>query len=138
MSTKTIYTYNVSVYNKENKVINNLPDLSMNEIEKLKRSFKNGESVRYSLVGFKRANGKIEPLGRGIDPIQTQEDPKTQIIEEPEEEKPSLKELRRKRDNLSMRIRDWKKKGKDEKKIEEMEKQLAGLKKNIKNFKILV
>lgn len=138
MSTKTIYTYNVSVYNKENKVINNLPDLSMNEIEKLKKSFKNGESVRYSLVGFKRANGKIESLGRGADPAPTRKDPKTPIIEEPEIEKPSLKELKRKRDNLYMRIRVWKKKGKDEKKIKEMEKQLAELKKNIKNFKILV
>lgn len=132
MSTKTIYTYNVSVFNKENKVINNLPDLSMNEIEKLKKSFKNGESVRYRLVGFKSVGGKIESLGKGID--DEPESPKE--MEDPK--KPSLKELRKQRDNLYMRIRDWKKKGKDEKKIAEMETKLEEIKKDIKNSKFFV
>lgn len=43
-----------------------------------------------------------------------------------------IKELRRRRDNLSVKIWDWKKKGKD---VVALEKELDNLKQQIKNYK---
>lgn len=58
-----------------------------------------------------------------------------QIVEEKHQApviKVDIKDLRKKRDNLSVRIWDWKKKNKD---VSELEKQLQEIKEQIKNYK---
>ena len=51
---KTVYIYNVTVYNKEKEAIDYIPEQTANDIAKLKAGFKNGESVRYRMVGTKQ------------------------------------------------------------------------------------
>lgn len=62
---------------------------------------------------------------------QKELDEQPEIIPEKPKETPTPQELRKRRDNLSMKIRNWKKKGKD---ISELEKELNEIKMMIKNF----
>lgn len=48
-----VYIYNVTVYNKEKEAINYIPEQTSADIAKLKAGFKNGESVRYRMVGVR-------------------------------------------------------------------------------------
>ena len=48
------YIYDVTVYNKDKEPINEIPGQTAVQIAKLKESFKNGESVRYRLIGSKK------------------------------------------------------------------------------------
>ena len=47
------YIYDVTVYNKEKEPIHEIHGQTAEEIVKLKASFKNGESVRYRMVGVR-------------------------------------------------------------------------------------
>ena len=47
------FIYDVTVYNKEGEAIDFIKSQTAKDIEKLKKSFKNGESVRYRLMYWK-------------------------------------------------------------------------------------
>lgn len=53
---------------------------------------------------------------------------------EPPKSLPTLQELRKQRDNLSVKLYDWKKKNKDLQAITEAERQLNEIKQQIKNY----
>lgn len=55
-------------------------------------------------------------------------------VPEPPKSLPTLQELRKQRDNLSVKLYDWKKKNKDPQVIAEAERQLEELKHQIKNY----
>jgi hypothetical protein len=48
-----VYIYNVTVYNKEKEPIDFIKEQTSADIAKLKASFKNGESVRYRMIGVR-------------------------------------------------------------------------------------
>ena len=63
------------------------------------------------------------------------EEAKENIVPEAPKPKLTIQELRKRRDNLSVKLCDWKKKNKDPMAIAEAEKQLEELKKQIKEYK---
>lgn len=80
----------------------------------------------YKNVKIKKSKKSLEKPTSIEKPISKKESPKK------EEKVIDIKELRRQRDNLSVKIWDWKKKGKD---VVELEKKLEQLKEELKSIK---
>lgn len=49
-----VYIFDVRVYNKKDEIIKTIPHQTMKDIEKLKKSLKSGEYVRYDLVSVEK------------------------------------------------------------------------------------
>ena len=79
----------------------------------------------------KRAMKKLEEE-RALRKPEVDDEGVTKALKTVTEVKPTLQDLRKKRDNLSVKLHDWKKKGKD---ITELQKELNRIKEQIKNFK---
>lgn len=52
-SGEKIYVYIVKVFDKDKNLLTTYPELTSKEIEKLKKTFKDGEYVRYMPIGAK-------------------------------------------------------------------------------------
>lgn len=79
----------------------------------------------------KRAMKKLEEERAKRKP-EIEDEGVTKAIKTKVEPKLTLQDLRKKRDNLSVKLWDWKKKGKD---ITQLQKELDEIKAKIKNFK---
>lgn len=53
-SSEKTYMYIVKIFDKNNNLLTIHPELTSKEIEKLKKTFKDGEYVRYMPIGVKR------------------------------------------------------------------------------------
>ena len=47
------YIYYVKVFDKNKNLLNTYPELTSKDIEKLKKTFKDGESIKYMPIGVK-------------------------------------------------------------------------------------
>ena len=49
-----VYIFDVRVYNKKDEIVKTVPHQTMKNIEKLKKTLKSGEYVRYDLVSVEK------------------------------------------------------------------------------------